>query len=327
MNKPEHDLVEDVEMLLASLRDKFIEHQSYENLRALFDRHIKRRRAAERMSSVREARGIVVIGAPGSGKTTAVTRLLELYPDLAKPEASVELAEVICLQIPSPATLKHVGTAMLHALGYPLQRDRPAAFIWEQVRHLLQKRGTLFVHLDEAQDLHTNKSQSARSDVVNTLKSLMNNRSWPVGLILSGTPELANLVNLDHHLARRVDVINLDAVSWEVDAKNVQRILGLYLKRARLDPGEDLLSDDFTRRLIHAGANEFGLIVQSMISGIEEALIERATVLQCRHFATSFRRKSGCIPAFNPFLSDDFWAIDPRLILRNQTNLDAGASR
>lgn len=327
MNKSQLDLIEDPEMLLAALRNKFIAHQTYESLRELFDRHVKRRRAAQRLNSAGEARGIVVIGAPGSGKTTVVTRLLEFYPDLVKPEVDVELAEVICLQIPSPATLKHVGTAILQALGYPLRRDRPAAFIWDQVRHLLQQRGTLFVHLDEAQDLYTNKSQTARSDVVNTLKSLMNNRAWPVGLILSGTPELADLINSDHQLARRVDVINLDPVSWEADARNVQRTFGLFLKRSRLEAEESTLSDEFTRRLIHAGANEFGLIIEMMIAGIEEAVIDGEEVVRSRHFAKSFQRKSGCIPAFNPFLADDFWTIDPRVVLRNKTTLDVRAGR
>jgi hypothetical protein len=309
----------DADILLASLRARFIAHGPYENLRELFDRHVKRIRAAQSLHLRCEARAIALIGAPGSGKTTAVDWLLDQYPDLAKAQTGVELAEVICLQIPSPATLKHVGAAMLHALGYPLQRDRPAAFIWDQVRGLLEKRGTLFVHLDEAQDLHTNKTQNARSDVVNTLKSLMNNKAWPVGLILSGTEELTDLVNSDHQLARRVDVIKLDAVSWEADASNVRYILTRYFSKAGLEPDDHVVSDEFLRRIVHAGANEFGLIVQTIISGIEEALIAGDVSVKRSHFAKAFHRKSGCIPAFNPFLADDFWSIDPRLVLGNRS--------
>ncbi|WP_179381475.1 TniB family NTP-binding protein [Jannaschia marina] len=327
MSEPDENREWDVELLIARLRSTFISNDAFENLSTLFDRHMKRRRAADAMGLTREAGGIVVVGASGSGKTTAVARLLERYPDLARPERGVELAEVVCLQVPSPATLKHVGAAMLQALGYPLTRDRPAPFIWDQVRHLLQQRGTLFVHLDEAQDLYMKKSLAARSDVVNTLKSLMNNKAWPVGLILSGTPELMELVNSDPQLARRVDIAKLDAVSWEADASNVGAILNEFRRRAGLRADEDVRGDDFTRRLVHAGANEFGRIVETMVSGLEEALIAGDTTVGRHHFATAFRRKADCIPAFNPFLADDFRSIDTRRFGQSDAAADASTGQ
>ncbi|WP_175392872.1 ATP-binding protein [Leisingera sp. JC1] len=148
-----HLEIQDVDIRLARLRARFITHQPYRNLQEQFDRLLRRRRAVLSLGTYTEAKGIALVGASGSGKTTAVNRLIGKFAGPAAPQERNAIAEIISLQVPSPATLKYVGSSMLHALGYPLERDKPAAFIWDQVRHLLKERRTLFVHLDEAQDL------------------------------------------------------------------------------------------------------------------------------------------------------------------------------
>jgi type II secretory pathway predicted ATPase ExeA len=303
---------EDLHLLLARLRAEFVCHSGFEQLSETFHRQMMHRRASIKLGTKEEAECIAVVGAPGSGKTTAVDRLFEKCSGLAMPQAGSEIAEVICMRIPSPATLKHVGTALLHALGYPLTRDRPTAFIWDQVRHLLRQRQTLFVHLDEAQDLHATKGATVRIDVVNTLKSLMNDKDWPVGLVLSGTPELVEMINSDHQFARRAHVVSLGAISWEADHENLRLVLERYTKKAGLSFAPDLDLPDFERRLIHAGANEFGLTLKMFVMGIEEALLDGCPELRRAHFAEVYYRKAGCIPAFNPFVAEDYWTIDAR---------------
>lgn len=232
-----------------------------------------------------------------------------------RPPDSLKLAEIISLQVPSPATLKYVGSSMLHALAYPLERDKPAAFIWDQVRHLLKERRTLFVRLDEAQDLYSNTSPAARDAVVNTLKSLMNNKDWPVGLILSGMPKVIDMINVDDQLKRRMSIVQLHAVSMSSHGGETATLLERYCEAAGLVIGDDLECSGVRARLVHAGANEFGLIVENILAAIEEALYTGAAELGNSHFVKAFQRKSGCIPALNPFVASDFLAIDPRAVM------------
>lgn len=309
---------QDIDVLLAKLQARFIPHQPYRDLQEQFGRLLRRRRAALALGTFTEGKGIAVVGASGSGKTTAVNRLLSKHSELARTKEDVELAEVVSLQVPSPATLKYVGSSMLNALGYPLTRDKPAAFIWDQVRHLLKHRQTLFVHLDEAQDLYSNTSPVARDAVVNTLKSLMNNKDWPVGLILSGMPRIVELINIDDQLKRRISIVHLNPVTMSSHGGEVTPMLARYADAAGLMLGEGLREREFCARLVHAGANELGLIIEAILAGIEEALYLQSAELGCAHFAESFRRKSGCVPAFNPFLATDFLRIDVRRVFGSE---------
>ena len=157
---------------VSDLKTRFIKTDSYRKLETEFDRLLRYRKAEQASGTCREARGLVVIGESGAGKTTSLRRLFERHPDLTLMNAETIQADVVSLSIPSPATPKHVGLACLTALGYPLRRDRTTSIIWEQVHHL-KMRGTMFLHLDEAQDFSNNRSVSDMEAVINTVKSFM----------------------------------------------------------------------------------------------------------------------------------------------------------
>lgn len=301
-----------VDRLIAELRAKFVHHEAFEDLQVQFERHLRKRRAALSLGQEMEARCLAILGASGSGKTTAADRLLRDHPDIKQSREGEDVAEVIRLQVPSPTTLKFVGSTMLAALGYPLVRDQSANVIWDKVREFLQLRQTLFVHLDEAQHLYTNKGTSARNDVVNTLKILMNNKTWPVGLVLSGTPDLAAMIESDVQLLRRSDIIRLKPVTWTSHGDEIGDLFNGFVQKAGLTSKDGLGQPDFLERLFHAGGNEFGTTLEIILCGIEEALYSDDTILKRAHYAEAFRRRTGCIPAFNPFIADDFLAIDVR---------------
>ncbi|MEM8575653.1 MAG: TniB family NTP-binding protein [Pseudomonadota bacterium] len=304
--------LDDIDLTIARLRKLFFRHPQHRVLSEQFDRLLRRRRVELAEGLRGEARGIALIGPSGCGKTTAAERLISTHPDLVLPAPDQLRADVVSFLVPSPATLKDVGMAALAALGYPLQRDKPSGIIWDRVRHFLQERQTLFLHIDEAQDLYTARSAGAQQSVINTLKSLMQNRDWPVGLILTGMPEVKTMLNSDPQLARRTYPIEIAPISWAGDGPMIRSLIATYADKAGLSPGTDLVSDDFVARLTHASASQFGLIVETVIAAIEEALWSRAPVLARSHFTAAFRRRSGCIEGLNPFVIDDYIAIDPR---------------
>ncbi|MBO9401166.1 ATP-binding protein [Shimia sp. R9_3] len=121
--------LEAVDIQIARLRDLFVAHQASDELRLSFDRQLRERRAAIRLGSRNKVRGLALIGAAGSGKSTAVDRLIETHPDLIIVEEGSGPAEVIKFDVPSPVSLKVVGTELLSALGFELVREKSEALI------------------------------------------------------------------------------------------------------------------------------------------------------------------------------------------------------
>lgn len=300
---------------LTRLKGTFFRHPRHAQLEEAFNRLLEQRRAEMKLGLRREATGIAVIGASGSGKTTSVQRLIAKHPDLVLPRKNRLQADIISFQVPSPATLKDVGMTALHALGYPLQRDRPAGVIWNQVRFFLEKRKTLLLHIDEAQDLYTVKSDNVLRHVLNTLKSLMQNKDWPVGIVLSGLPEVGRMLNFDVQLTRRFIPIELLPITLAADSEMIRDVVRTYLNKSGLQPATDIVSDAFMGRLLHASASEFGLFIEILLEAIEEAYRIETGVLGIDHFTSAYRRRTGCVDGLNPFIVDDYRDINPRKLL------------
>lgn len=306
---------------ITGLRSVFIRHDRFTQLENEFDRLLCQRRAAMKAGSVCEASGLAIIGGSGSGKSTALRWLFSKHKDLVPLSEETETADVASFLIPSPATLKYVGQSCLEGLGYPLRRNCTAGYIWSLVQNSLRQRRTLFLHLDEAQDLHINQNKSEQQAVINTLKSLMQNKKWPTGLILSGMPSLKNLLNQDAQLARRMSVLNFSPLDPTTHLKPVCQLVKTYADAAKLPVKSELLSPPFARRLLHAAAYEFGLVVELIIGAIEDALINNKLEFGQQQFAGAFRRRSACIDDLNPFMREDFTAIDARLVMTDESDL------
>lgn len=302
--------------VVADLRTRFVKHKRYLRLAEEFDFLLYRRRAEVEGNLQSEARGLVVVGASGSGKTTAIRRMLSKHKDLQLPCSGNSTADVISFLVPAPATLKSVGHDCLQSLGYPLKRDRTGALIWSKVQSLLTERKVLFLHLDEVQHLYNSKANRESQAVVNTLKSLMQRADWPTGLILSGTTELQSLVNMDPQLSRRLTPIEFPSIDATTHAREIKGVVSKYAAIASLNINTaELETSDFARRLIHAAAYEFGLVIELIVTGIEDAMSKGKSELDREAFASGFARRSGCSPMGNPIVADDWRSIDARKLL------------
>lgn len=317
MTDPQKNISETV----TRLRSMFIRHDRYAALEAEFDRLLYQRRAAMNAEAVTEASGLALIGGSGSGKSTALRWLFARHKELQPLSLELEQADVASFLVPSPATLKQVGTSCLQGLGYPLRRSATAGYIWSLVQNSLHQRRILFLHLDEAQDLHINQNKSEQQAVVNTLKSLMQNADWPTGLILSGMPSLKFLLNKDAQLARRISVLHFRPLDPAIDLKSAAGLVNTYADAAQMSVDSYVLTPEFTRRILHAAAYEFGLVVELIIGAIEDALIKQNEAFGLQEFAGAFRRRSACIDDLNPFLRQDYTAINPRLVLTDEADL------
>ncbi|PTW37591.1 ATP-binding protein [Rhodovulum kholense] len=304
----------EVRQIIQDIRAAYVPTMAYDRLDEYFDQLLEQRRADLAEGIVSDLRGIVLVGRSGAGKTTAIQELRRRYRKRLVFAGPDGVNEMISLKVPSPATMKFVATAALHAAGYPLVRDRSAPVIWGLVKQQFKLRKTLFMHMDEAQDLAQHQTDKERQAIVNTLKSLMENSQWPVGLLLTGMPGLKSIINQDAQLARRMYPIEIERLSPYAGQDQVLGLVARYCDRAKVPRDEDVREAEFASRLMHAADYEFGLLAQFIVEALTRALRSNGleACLSRRHFAEVYHMRTAVGPGLNPFLAEEFHRIDPR---------------
>jgi len=309
----------EVRKRVQALRKLYLPRPEFKKLDACFQKHLDQRRADEADGEAFKSRGLMLIGQSGSGKTSAIQELVRKYSSLISTDPSQEFCEYIGLQVPSPATMKFVGAATLRALGYPYSGNKQGPAIWDQVKVQLKLRGTKFLGFDEAQDLARYQTDKERQSVVNTLKSLMENSVWPVGLVLSGMPDLKAIVNQDAQLARRLDPIEIGRLHSIADAGPVIKLVKKYATRGRIGVGRSVQNEAFAMRLMHAADYQFGLLAEIIVLAVSQALFSEGceATLEMKHFADVYTERNGAENWMNIFIADDYGRINPRKLLDN----------
>lgn len=279
--------------------------------------------------TIRKPGGIALIEASGGGKTTSICRaLLETAVLGINPET--DLPRYLQIQVPSPATLKSVGVAILKATGLTGVTERATGWeIWDTVRYRLHLLGIVVLWIDEAQDLILAKTASETEMTLRMLKSLMQGDT-AVTLILSGTQRLAEMTNFDPQVSRRFAKIMPRDLEFSSDQDDLADLIQNYCEAAGLKPK---FGDDLACRLIHASRRRFGRAVETIINAIERALEDGDTTLTIAHFADAWAMQEGCDAASNVFDAVDWQAIvldagadeyDAARTLRQQKKLGKG---
>lgn len=305
--------IPEIAQKVAQLRDHFVHHERFEPLEARFAMLLAKRLSDINAGRSSEAHGLALSGASGTGKSAAMVHLLGKVPRHLMAADHTE-ATVISLRVPSPATLKFVGQTLLRSLGYQIGSERQAWYIWDLVRHHLKERKVLFVHLDEAQDLASRGTKNELNSVASMLKTLMTDPDWPVGIILSGTPELEDILNYDPQLARRMETVHFNSLSSIAHSNDVLDLLENYSSRAGLKLAAEICEIAHGERLIHAAAHQFGLVIELTLAAIEQAFLRSSKELSRIDFSLAYHLRSACDDAFNPFIVKDFHRVDARRV-------------
>jgi hypothetical protein len=289
------------------------DHELKKHLYRLFevDSHGELTSVPCRFTAGQETRGVILIEEPGGGKTTAVRTILRDAKFLAQNPETGE-PRYLEIQVPSPATLKSVGLAILSALGVEHVSSNAKVWeIWEAVRQRLRAAGISVLWLDEAQDLIMARSANETESSLRMIKSLMQGDNAVIP-ILSGTRRLAEVAAFDPQVSRRFTKIMPSNLQHGVDEPGLISLVQYYCEEVAIKPRVDA---DVMERLISASRHRFGRGVDTIISAIECALWESDIILTIDHFAEAWAMQEGCDPSANVFLSEHWLSIP----------LDAGA--
>ncbi|MFS4581103.1 ATP-binding protein [Phaeobacter sp. C3_T13_0] len=308
-----NDRIKHTAKRVAALRNHFINHERFEPLEAQLTLLLEKRLADIEIGQTNEAHGMALSGPSGAGKTTAMSFLAQRTQERLRAEGHGDRC-IVSLRVPSPATLKSVGQALLRELGYKISSERQAWYIWDLVRHQLKELGVTNILLDEAQELASRGTKHELNSVASMLKTLMTDPEWPVGIILSGTPELEGILNHDPQLARRMKTVRFDSLSPTADAENAVDLIEAYCDAGEVSAHENTQEQAMGERLIHAAANQFGLVIELTIAALEQAYLEASSTLRRDHFAKAYHCRSACDNTLNPFIIPDFYRIDSRQV-------------
>ncbi len=155
----------------------------------------------------------------------------------------------------------------------------------------------------------------------------------PIGLILSGIPELRQVLQEERQVARRLAFVPLAGLTIATDARKVGKIVQQLAVVARLEISA-VHTDELAPRIIHAGGYQLGCAIERIHEAIRIRLkrnLRRLSTdtpwpepLTLDDFATAYARKTGVEAEDNPFLAHDWEATDPFRVLNGPQGTDDG---
>ncbi|EET47492.1 transposition protein, putative [Thalassobium sp. R2A62] len=257
---------------------------------------------ARRLTRTGETRGMMLVGAPGSGKSHLMDRTLSKMGEVL--ERSVDTRPVIACPVPSPATFKSMVLALLEESGFEGANPRQEAWsLWQMFRHRIGMLETALVWIDEAQDLFC----ADRRLILRALKSLMQGDN-AVAVVLSGTEELAEVIRSDAQVKRRFTAMGLPEMVETVHGDMYRAVLADYCGRVGLEPP---VESDLIGRIFHGARYRFGRAIELLLLAMEFAIEQDDEYLTIDHFASAYAMNEACPASENVFYADNYHVLDP----------------
>lgn len=250
-----------------------------------------------------EGEVLIVTGASGAGKTTEVEKLLREFNSTQTDLPNGKSATFATCVLDRKGTWKDLGKNTLHSMGFPVSDSArmTQGQIGRRVRQQGALHGVVGIWYDEAQHILAHKKQEALEEVLDCFKTMVKGPDWPMMLVMSGVPELADYIPHLEQLCRKVTHVSLDDVDFQKDSDTVNDVVGSYALEANLTVAEELLEDEFLHRLVTASAYRWGLVLELVMKAVGKAVAQRSAELNVEHFVQAWVSKTGMNAAATPF--------------------------
>jgi len=279
-----------------------------ERLRAtfseIFSRHIGNLNSGQWF----EGEVLLVTGLSECGKTRETNEVLKLLHAERVPLPNGEPACIAQCDLSRAGGWKDLGRRTLKAMRYYLSDNArlTQTEIWARVAYQAEEQGIIGIHFDEAQHIFAGKSDNDREMILDNFKSLIKARGWPLLLIMSGVPELAGHLRALDQTQNKVTHVHFGEVDLPDDLEVIHEIVGSYAFDNGLEVDDDLLSEDFYRRLAVASAMRWGTLIKMTIASIAKARVAGSSTLSRDHYVDFWAEKANVNALATPFTHDGY---------------------
>lgn len=265
-----------------------------------------------------ETGALLVTGQSGAGKSKEIGDLLGRFNASDTRLPSGEKASFACCVLSSKGGWKDLGKHTLRALGYPIddKARRTQTEIWNLVVDQAKRKGCIGIHYDEAQHIMRGRGQGELLVILDAFKALMKSHDWPLMLILSGVPELADYIRQEPQLFRlttRVRFENIDLAERDDgslgDYLTLNTILGSYADKVAIDVPDELRELEFLHRLATAAAFRWGLVFEIVLAALQVAIGRGARELTRQDFDRAWADKTGAVEISSPFSNPNYKSV------------------
>jgi ABC-type dipeptide/oligopeptide/nickel transport system ATPase component len=269
-------------------------------------------RAVEITISRREPSAAMLVGKPGSGKTTICKSIVQHFGPgtvVQTEQGVVNTVPALYCSVPAGVTLKSLSVHMLTKLGCQDLRGDAITLMWRLSR-LLSTCETQVILLDEFHHLLMRGAEKTRAVVCDWIKTLMNETLIPI--ILVGMPECEVIVDDHPQLARRYPYrARLPEFDFAVQSSNSIFIKTLKLFNQRMNEiggfeNSSILTDRSTASAIYVATSGNMNAIRQLLHDALRIALERAdstfTVNDLAEAAASLTSAKSLVKGKNPFL-------------------------
>ncbi len=149
--------------------------------------------------------------------------------------------------------------------------------------------------------------------MINSIKTFMKHRDWPVVVVLSGIPELLEKVNLDPQLRNVLTpyyLHPLDPLAKE-GFDEIDTVLYGFSEATGI--GIDAVRNEDVR-MCHGHGNMYGRVFRFLVDVFASLPVDLSE-LTVGFLADRYALKTGCIPGQNVFLRDDYLGCDVEALM------------
>ncbi|MBK4723033.1 TniB family NTP-binding protein [Azospirillum sp. YIM DDC1] len=231
-----------------------------------------------------KARALLIVGAPGAGKTTALEDYQRAYPDVALENTGKGIVSVptdalrdadrrpiVYVEAPKKTTQRALVTALLGAFGYKAADHWDTNDIIRKIEFYADQMGTEMIFIDEGHHMVSSTKPEQTEDVAEFIKSLLNRTKRQI--VIAGLPALLQITCYRQLHRRLQPSMILAPYNWSTRSGrfHFSVLLATFEKVLELPEPSGLAKSDFAKRFYVATGGEIGIVSKYLSEALSRA--------------------------------------------------------
>ena len=222
---------------------------------------------------------LLIIGPTNNGKSMIIEKFKRSH--LPINELDIEKIPVVSLQMPSEPSIKRFYSAILAAIGAPINTRKHISELEQYVLNLLRAVKVRMLVIDELHNITTGKGNTQR-EFLNLLRFLGNELRIP--LVGIGTKEAYLAIRTDDQLENRFEPMILPI--WQ-EGSELESLLASFIAMLPLRKPSYIATSDMARYILARSEGTIGEIAQLLSSATIAAIESREECINSRSFNIS----------------------------------------